>query len=129
MKIRSLLLITLFAAWALTACNTTSGTPETPAEPKPVFPTEIKDQASCEQNKGKWQRMGRLGHYGCIAPAPDAGKACTDSAQCTYRCLAASGSKPQIGQAATGQCQTDNNPFGCRTEILDGKAQPTLCVD
>lgn len=131
MKIRSLLLTTLLAAFTLTACNTasTTPTPEAPTEPKPVIPAHIEDQASCEKHGGEWLRGGLAGRHSCVLPAPDAGKACTDSKQCTYRCFAQSGDNPAIGQAATGQCQANSSPFGCRTEIIDGKAQPTLCVD
>jgi hypothetical protein len=29
----------------------------------------------------------------------------------------------------TGVCQATDNPFGCFSEVLGGKAGPGLCVD
>jgi len=76
MKMRLFLLMAFFASSTLVAaCNTTTTTPETPTEPKPVVPTDIKDQASCVKQGGEWMRGGLAGQYCCVLPAPDAGKA------------------------------------------------------
>lgn len=131
MKMRFFLLLAVFASSTLfAACNTTTATaPEKPAESKPVVPQDLKDQASCVKNGGEWVRGGLAGSFGCVLPAPDAGKSCTDSSQCTYRCFTNSGDNTSIGQTTTGQCQENSSPFGCRTEIVGGKVEPTLCVD
>ncbi|MEZ5535238.1 MAG: hypothetical protein R3F02_06395 [Thiolinea sp.] len=108
------------------ACNSN---PPTSADNTQNDPPAVNDAESCKQAGGDWVRGGLAGQYGCVYPATDAGKTCTDSDQCQYRCLARPEDQLEIGQKATGQCQADSSPFGCRTEIKNGMAEPTLCVD
>lgn len=134
MKKTLLAMITpLVLSLLVSACmqNPPNAEPPAPEPPTadPVKPQDLKDQASCESANGIWRREGLAGIYACVLPAQDAGKACTDSSQCEYRCLAAANSNFQIGQKAEGQCQVNSSPFGCRTEIKGGKAEPTLCID
>lgn len=84
----------------------------------------------CRAQGGAWGPQGLLGRDGCVLPLADAGKRCTDGDQCLGDCRAVDGpSFPQIGQAATGQCQANTSPFGCFTRVEDGRAEATLCVD
>lgn len=83
---------------------------------------------TCQQAGGRWQTSGILRIYGCLLPAKDAGKICTDDSQCQYNCNARSGEKPEPGQPATGQCQANNTYTGCYIEIRDGRARPEFCM-
>jgi hypothetical protein len=56
----------------------------------------------------------------------DAGKACSDSAQCEGLCLAPEGSRD--GGAVGGTCAADTDKFGCQQRLRDGVAV-TMCVD
>ena len=86
-------------------------------------------KAECERSGGKWVRSGTLLFYGCLRQAPDAGKMCTDSSQCTYNCNARPSDNPAPGQQAVGQCQTTNNYKGCHIELKNGIAKPQHCVN
>jgi hypothetical protein len=66
----------------------------------------------------------------CVITFADAGKVCTDGAQCgSGRCYAETPTAAAGGQGATGQCAPTNNPCGCNQRVEDGVALPTLCVD
>ena len=45
-------------------------------------------RAECEAAGGKWGRFGLRQQELCDLPAPDAGKACTDSKDCASACVA-----------------------------------------
>ncbi len=63
----------------------------------------------------------------CIVPYADAGKTCTDNAECSGDCLATS--IVPTGTATTGTCQRDSDRFGCRQEVIGGMGQAALCID
>lgn len=86
------------------------------------------DKASCTAGGGTVQRRGRAGVEQCVRPFADAGKQCTDSAQCQGKCVGDAGAA-STGGAVTGQCQTDNRLYGCYAEIKGGKAVNAICVD
>lgn len=96
-------------------------TPEITA-PKPVSAAEV-----CIAKGGSFGPAGLLGADRCTLPYSDAGTVCSDSSQCEGRCYA--GDFDAAGYAGKGQCQADDNPFGCNSEIVDGIVQPGLCVD
>jgi hypothetical protein len=64
----------------------------------------------------------------CVRPFADAGKQCTDSAQCQGKCI---GTADQASSTApvAGQCQADDRLFGCYSQIQQGKAVSAICVD
>ena len=129
MKKTLLAIVTLLVlSLSVVACMQNPPAPEPPVT-DPVKPQDLKDQNSCESANGIWRREGLAGIYACVLPAKDAGKACTDSSQCEYRCLAKPSDDLRPGQKAGGQCQVNSSPFGCRTEIKDGMADATLCID
>jgi len=85
--------------------------------------------AACTKAGGEVQPVCRMGNPMCVVTFGDAGKACTDGAQCgSGRCYASS-PVAASGKPATGQCAATNNPCGCNQRIEDGVALPTLCVD
>jgi hypothetical protein len=121
MKFISLITVITLLPLLLNGCSNSSST----AEPAAVVTNFAQE---CEQSGGSWVPGGIVGFYGCLRTAPDAGKSCTDSSQCAHHCNAARGSSPAPGQAASGQCQADNNYSGCNIEIKKGIAQPRYCV-
>lgn len=86
------------------------------------------DRAACQADGGIVERAGLLGAERCTRPYSDAGKLCTDSGQCEGGCRSDDLS-PDSGEPVMGVCQADDNPFGCYTEIVDGRADHAICVD
>lgn len=118
------------AALALGACA-----PAAPADgPAPgpgTVPTPIaipETEPACLAAGGTWRREGLLGRWTCVMPHPDAGRPCTDGAQCLGDCRA-TGPSVRPGQPSAGVCQADSSPFGCFTRVENGRAAATLCVD
>ena len=54
----------------------------------------------------------------CAMPTPDAGKSCSDNAECSTICL-----------AETRTCAPTSPYFGCFATMEGGKPGPELCVD
>lgn len=127
MTIKPAIFLYLFAPLLLVACSTSSNTLEQANKPLP--PKVAKDKNSCLEQNGEWMKAGILGNYMCIFKASDAGKTCSDSKACEYRCLASSAFTPKETKKVTGICQASSNPFGCRSEVIKGVAQPALCAD
>jgi len=119
------LLLIACTTLCLSACNASNNT----KPPKTDMPP-AKTEAACQTQGGKWQRVGLTGHYACVLIHSDAGKSCTDSAQCQGRCQHPIGPVPGSSDTpATGTCQATNQPFGCFSEVLKGVIQPGLCID
>ena len=112
------LMLAVFAM-ALAACAAPAETPPAVAD---------NAQATCAAQGGRLERVGRAQTLQCVIPYADAGKSCTDGAQCeSGRCL---GPVDAAGQTNTsGQCQADNMRFGCTTTIVNGHAEAAICVD
>lgn len=92
-------------------------------------PAVSSEAAACAARGGVMRPVGRAQSVRCIVRYADAGRACTDAAQCQGECLAVSGAEPDPSGVLHGVCSADSNRFGCRTVIRDGKARPTICVD
>jgi putative hemolysin len=123
---RRSILIAGLGALALTGC--TSATPPQPQAGGQSFARDMStaDRTACISAGGRVERRGRLGAELCVRPFADAGKACTDSAQCQGKCVSQGNAETP---AQAGQCQADDRLFGCYSEIKDGKAASTICVD
>lgn len=104
-----------------------SGMQETPLPPTPGGALSAAEKMACVQSGGFVERAGMLGAERCTKQFSDAGLVCTDSGQCQGQCRGTLDTK--MGADVTGVCQATDNPFGCFTEILGGKAGPGLCVD
>lgn len=87
-----------------------------------------KDKAACLGEGGSWERMGFLQKSGCIRTSRDAGKSCTSSSQCEFRCLAASFPN-SANDPVVGVCATTDSNFGCRAFIENGRFVQGPCVD
>jgi hypothetical protein len=86
------------------------------------------DVAACTANGGKVKPICRMRKPACIFDYADAGKTCTDSEQCSGRCVIED-EMPEVGARAIGVCEADNDVCGCSTEIIDGKTTAGRCVD
>lgn len=84
--------------------------------------------AACAKAGGEVRRVCLMGVPMCVVAFADAGKVCTDSSECSGRCLA-SKAGAAMTQPAKGQCSATNDPCGCFQTVEKGIAQPALCVD
>lgn len=133
----SLRWLAIAAALLMTACapQVTPDPPPAPsAEATPYLPPDERPSSTqtqaCADRGGTYQRAGRVGGLHCIVRYADAGKRCTDGAQCQGDCrLTDVAAMPRDGTAAVGVCQADSNRFGCYATITDGKADAAICVD
>ena len=111
----------LLAALALAAC-TPEPTPQDTA-PSGRQPLSIPDDVTIEGCRAAGGQRDGLAGALCTFAATDAGKTCTDSAECEGRCEATGTG------GANGTCSARISPFGCYSEMRDGVALPALCVD
>jgi hypothetical protein len=85
-------------------------------------------RAECEAAGGKWGRFGIRPRELCDLPAPDAGKACTDSKECASACIAPD--TAPVASAAKGTCYGRMLLLGtCLKQVRDGVVAPPLCAD
>ena len=125
--------LTGLSLFFMAACASPSPAP--PIETKVPEPTKDYSEANmtlCAAAGGNYQRAGMLGWYRCTLPYSDGGKACSDSAHCEGKCLAGpdnGGDWTMEKGGARGACQANDNPFGCYSELINGRVGPALCVD
>jgi putative hemolysin len=117
--------VALLGGLALAGCTPTEA-PAPEAGPQ-SYPRELSaaDRMACTSSGGRVERRGRLQAEACVHPFADAGKACTDKADCQGKCVS-TGNDPT---ATAGQCQADDRLFGCYSEIKGGEAVNTICID
>jgi hypothetical protein len=85
-------------------------------------------RAECEAAGGKWGRFGLRQQELCDLPAPDAGKACTDSKDCASACVAPDAAP--VASSAEGKCYGRMLLLGtCLKQVRDGVVAPPLCAD
>lgn len=125
-------LIFCVGAAACAGFETEQADPSTPAQYERItFSGETatrRERARCEAAGGEIRRDGLAGWEHCIQTMPDAGKSCSDSADCLDRCLIPGGDA-DIGVVATGQCSQEDRQFGCYQSVEEGRTEPTICVD
>lgn len=109
------------AALILSACA--------PVAPQPETPVQSLSASECAARGGSMIAVGRMQTVQCVVRYSDAGKACTDGAQCQGDCRAEPTVTAREGQSVRGVCQADSNRFGCFTTVTNGKAEATLCID
>jgi hypothetical protein len=118
MMIRTISALAAFTL--LTACA--------PSAPAPTPLTASQGiEAACAARGGKIQNVGRIQMPTCVIPFADAGKSCTDKAQCQGDCIL-EGNFEDKG-SVTGQCQKSNVQFGCFAKVVNGQATRAMCVD
>ena len=118
MRMTSILATASLALSLLAACA--------PAAQAPAPAAQSAD-ASCAARGGSMQPVGRLQRPTCVVPYADAGKTCSDKADCQGACIAEGNAESQ--GAITGQCQKTNVQFGCFAKIVNGKATAAICID
>lgn len=87
------------------------------------------ERAACEAAGGIIQPSGKLQWENCVQPFADAGKACSNDADCIGECRYEGDIELPPGAAVAGTCQVDDARFGCRTVVENGRIAHTLCVD
>ncbi len=105
----------------------------TPAAAEPEAPAKVDWQAAsspaqCAAISGTWRPICMMGTPACVVTYADAGKACTDSSQCSGQCVTSGMSAPPES-AATGICTANSDPCGCFQLVENGKAGYPLCAD
>lgn len=117
------------SGFVLAGCTPSSETPSTPAGGQ-SFARELSaaDRSACLASGGKVERHGRIQAETCVHAFADAGKACTDKADCQGKCVGGVEQSASTRPVA-GQCQADDHLFGCYSEIKGGQALNAICVD
>ena len=83
---------------------------------------------ACEAAGGKWGRFGLRQRDLCDLPAPDAGKACTDSKDCASACIAPEAAP--VASSSEGKCHARMLLLGtCLKQVRGGVVTPPLCAD
>ncbi len=118
--------IATFAAAALMAA---ACTPQTTTAAGSGAPMQSADASACATRGGTMQQIGRMQSWQCVVRYADAGKPCTEAAQCQGGCVLEGNAGVQPGAAVTGVCKADSNRFGCHTPVNGGKAGAALCID
>jgi hypothetical protein len=136
MRVLRTVLVAAFGALALVGCAPQDG-PQRPVPPSGGEKGEnqsynrdmgAEDRAACLAEGGTVQRRGMLGMEQCVHAYADAGKQCSDSAQCQGKCVGSAGAVSP-DKAASGTCQADDRLYGCYAEVRNGKAVAAICVD
>jgi hypothetical protein len=87
-------------------------------------------RAHCIAQGGHVGIAGLSGDEMCALPFRDAGRSCTDRAQCAGLCLAPdSPSEGKPPATVVGHCQAFNYPFGCHVTVEHGQMTGELCTD
>ena len=122
---RSMLIL---AAMALSACGPAAAPMAGSDAPAA---TQASATDSCARRGGQLRPVGRMQTLQCVVRYSDAGKRCTDGDQCQGDCRLAdmTSAAPPDGSPASGVCQANNDRFGCYTQVENGRAELTICVD
>jgi hypothetical protein len=85
--------------------------------------------AACQARGGEIRPVCRRQVPRCVVRYSDAGKACSDKADCSGRCLV-DGEQPSApGGPVNGRCEQDDDPCGCKIEVKNGREAGGRCVD
>ncbi len=129
MSVRSWLhlFLSLLSLVQLTFCASASSSPQSqsiPAATKPSIPTT---EPECLSRNGHWSQQGLGGGpYVCDLRANDAGKVCTDGAQCEGQCLVDNAT--EVGTRGVGDCSDYLVTYGCHKYLEQGVVHE-LCTD
>jgi hypothetical protein len=99
--------------------------------PKQDPAVQKEKEQECRASGGEWGRFGAIAHlcgiYSCAPRTSDGGRACRARADCEYLCVAR---RPApLGSEATGECAAVKSPFGCTTQVDNGRIVGTVCMD
>lgn len=110
-------------------CVAGGGTWTSPAARQDYAYCYPENTASCSAKGGTLRVVCMSGSLMCVIRAPDAGKACSDSSECSIACLAGDDRPANKDLPVRGRCQEDNDPCGCRVFVKNGKIDPGGCTD
>lgn len=128
-----------FAA-SLTACIQVDGDPDKLSADK---------ASECVSSGGSIEQRGMALAETCVRLFADRGKECGSGSDCEGECRFDDDTRgppppdgatseaawmhpsktPPLGTAVVGHCQWSSDPFGCRSTVVNGKLQESLCVD
>lgn len=135
---KNLLIGLLFALAACTSpvpakdAPTAISVAQAPAPSTPVSDSvkaAASDPAACAALNGTIRPVCRRQLPACVINYRDAGKACANKSDCEGKCIAKDGAPSDPNATVTGQCQSNSDPCGCRTEVDGGKVLRSICVD
>jgi hypothetical protein len=86
------------------------------------------DQPACQAKGGHIRSVGMFGSPVCAIPFADAGSSCSDTSDCSGKCLVYDSDLP-VGASSGGQCQRDDHLDGCWSEIVNGKVMGGGCFE
>lgn len=91
---------------------------------------QMKEQ-ECRAAGDEWGRFGAIaylcGIYSCAPRTKDGGKPCRNRVECEYLCVYRRSAA--IGTEVTGQCAAVRSPYGCTTQVDDGRVVGMVCID
>jgi len=117
------------AALMLAACvqPATAPLPVQPETPAKIDWQAASTAEQCSSISGEWRPVCMMGKPACVVTFKDAGKSCSDSSECSGKCVTKAGAQP--GTETRGQCTTNSDPCGCFQLVTKGKADYPLCAD
>lgn len=120
-------LLPLLAVTLLFACSAPAAEQVVASRPDPKTQMDLPP-AACQAAGGAITKVCRRQVERCLVPYADAGKACSDDADCQGMCLMANGEAKPEGNVGT--CQKDPDPCGCFFPLEKGRlSDRARCVD
>lgn len=99
--------------------------------PKPDAVVQKASEQECLAGGGEWSKFGAIAHlcgiYSCAPRTADGGKACRSRSDCEYLCIYRRAAA--LGVEVTGECAAVKSPFGCTTQVDNGRIVGTVCLD
>ena len=83
---------------------------------------------ACQEQGGEVRRVCMFQAPMCVMRYSDADRPCQDGSDCEGKCLY-EGDPVEVRTEVSGSCQADDDPCGCFTDVADGRATHTMCVD
>jgi hypothetical protein len=108
----------------LSACAASPTSPLVPDNPK--FRAWPKTAQECAARRGKMQSV-TFSTQGCVFPAKDVGRVCSDSDECEGVCNAPAGA--ERGWTGTGTCSAMAGPSNAGNIMIDGEATGVFWFD
>ncbi len=120
------LIIALFSLVFISACQTS---PSVIDNQNDSVSTSESLAKACLAKGGEYTKQGKLQMYRCVMQFSDAGKSCSDSAECQGSCLNSNRLIETNTSNVVGQCASTDSPFGCREIVENGVGKGFLCID
>ena len=127
-RMRQLVVVLLVSTTSIACSSISDWATERRLETKRQAALAKIDVAACSAEGGTVKGVCMFGMPACVRPYRDGGKACTDGSQCEGNCIQTEPWVPP-GTETTGICETTDEPCGCTSEIVEGRALVGLCED